>query len=331
MIPERLRSAEAEGHRRAAPSSAVRESQIQPPAAGGDAFLGDTTTQDRAAARTKLPISVVMVVYNGGKTIERALRSVADLVDEIIVSHNGPCSDDSVDIARRYTDKVYVQKEHIPAPEPYRVFAYTKTSHDWMLQVDSDEYLSQEIRDHLGELISDPAVHGYEFLWPTSYKGKYFGVYYKTSLVRKKFFYMIGSPSEYLKPINPQVNLRRLNYRLEHKPPYDNLTFQNFRKKWVPWAKLQARYFVRDFQEIPKYNYPYTDWEPRTRIRIRHPLLLGMLGTFVFNVALGAKDWIRTRKYLFFKSGVLMGMQNVCLYYDVWKYQRQGLGRHHQP
>ncbi|MDP3685643.1 MAG: glycosyltransferase [bacterium] len=271
----------------------------------------------------KLPVSVVMVVYNGGKTIERALRSVADLVDEIIVSHNGPCSDDSVEIARRYTDKVFVQSKHIPAPEPYRVFTYTKTSHDWMLQVDSDEYLSQEIRDHLGELISDPAVHGYEFLWPTSYKGKYVGVYYKTALVNKNFFYMIGSPSEYLKPINPQVTLKRLNYRLEHKPPYDNLTFQNFRKKWVPWARIQAEYYLREFASIPTYHYPHADWEFRTRVRIRHPILLGLFGTCLFNVALGVKDWVRTGQFLFLKSGMLMALQNAVLYTDVWKYQRR--------
>src|SRR6185503_9360984 len=96
-----------------------------------------------------------------------------------------------------------------------------------------------------------------EFSWPTWYKGTYTPVYYKTALINKKYFYMIGSPSEYLKPLNKDVRLKRLDYALEHKPPYDNLTFKNFKKKWVPWARIQAEYFRRDFKDIPKWNYPY--------------------------------------------------------------------------
>lgn len=330
MVQEQLSSTEIRNSVRTSSSAIVGERETRFPTTGQEASLRGDIVPGSSPSRTKLPVSVVMVVHNGGKTIERALRSVADIVDEIVVSHNGPCSDDSVEIARRYTNKVYVQEEHIPSPEPYRVFAYTKTSHDWMLQVDSDEYLSEELREHLGELIADPNVHGYEFLWPTSYKGGYYVVYYKTALVNKKFFYMIGSPSEYLKPINPQVNLRRLDYRLEHKPSYDNITIQSFRKKWIPWAKLQARYLVRNFQEIPKHNYPHADWEPHTRLRIQHPLLIGVVGTFLFDIAVGVRDWVRTRHYLFFKSGVLMGLQNARVYYDVWKYQRQGLDRHHR-
>ncbi len=264
-----------------------------------------------------------MAVYHGAATIERALQSCADLVDEIIVSHNGPCRDRSVEIARKYTDRVSVQPEHIPAPEPYRVFLYTKARNAWLLQIDADEFLSPELREHLGELIQDPATDGYEFLWPTWYKGRYYHAYYKTALVRKSRFYLIGSPSEYLKPLDASVHIRRVSYRLEHKPPYDNLTVATFRRKWVPWARIQAEYFLKDFADIPKFNYPHATWEFRTRIRIQHPLLLGMIGTAVHNVAIGIKDSIRTGQWLFFKSGLLMACQNAIVYSHVWKHRKR--------
>lgn len=273
----------------------------------------------------KLPITVAMVVYRGEETIERALKSVADIADEIIVSHNGPCRDRSVEIARRYTDRVYVQNTFIGAPEAYRVFVYERATHDWILQVDADEFLSEELREHLWGLIADPAVHGYEFRWPTWYRGKYYSAYTRLCLFRKQFFYLIGAPSEHLKPVHQGVVVRHVPYVMEHKPPYDNLTLATFRRKWVPWARIQAEYYRKDFHSIPKYNYPRADWEFRTRIRVRHPLVLGVFGTSLFHLALGVWYFLKSRHVLFLKSGVLHGLASIVLYGDLWKYQRFGL------
>lgn len=279
----------------------------------------------------KLPITVAMVVHHGEATIERALKSVVDLADEIIVSHNGPCRDRSVEIARRYTDKVYVQEKFIGAPEEYRIFVYERMSHEWILQVDADEFLSEGLKIHLKELIDDPAVDGYEFRWPTWYKGKYSWAYSRLCLFRKQCFYLIGSPSEYLKPVHKGVRIKYVSYFMEHRPPYDNLTLKTFRRKWAPWARIQAEYYLKDFESIPKYNYPYQDWEFRTRIRLRHPILLGVFGTFLFSLALGAKYFIKTRQVLFLKSGFLMALFSVVLYGSYWKYRRWGLPAASQP
>lgn len=271
----------------------------------------------------KLPITVAMVVYQGEATIERALKSVAGLVDEIIVSHNGPCRDRSVEIARRYTDKVYVQEEFIGAPEEYRVFVYQKATHEWILQLDADEFLSQNFQQHLEELIADLTVDGYEFRWPTWYKGKYYYLYSRLCLFRKQCFYLIGSPSEHLKPIHKGIRIKRVHHVMEHKPPYDNLTLISVRRKWLPWAKIQAEYYLKDFRSIPKYNYPRNGWDWPTNIRLKHPFLLGMVVMTIYSVLLGIRDFARTGKWLSFKSGIYHSLfQFFIYYYYVWSGRR---------
>lgn len=265
----------------------------------------------------KLPITVAMVVHHGEATIERALKSVAGLVDEIVVSHNGPCRDRSVEIARRYTDKVYVQEEFIGAPEAYRVFVYQQATHEWIFQVDADEFLSQDLQQHLEELITDPTVDGYEFRWPTWYKGKYYRLYSRLCLFRKQCFYLIGSPSEHLKPIHKGIRIKHVHYVMEHKPPYDNLTLMTVRRKWLPWAKIQAEYYLKDFRSIPTYNYARSGWDWPTTIRLKHPFLLGMVGMTLYSVLLGIRDFARTGRWLFFKSGIYLGLFQFFIYYYV--------------
>jgi cellulose synthase/poly-beta-1,6-N-acetylglucosamine synthase-like glycosyltransferase len=80
----------------------------------------------------KLPVSAVMVIYNEEKVLERALRSFCDLVDETIIVHDGKCSDKSLEIARKYTNRIF-EREHIGASERHRPFTYSplKTKYDF--------------------------------------------------------------------------------------------------------------------------------------------------------------------------------------------------------
>lgn len=88
-------------------------------------------------------LSAVLIVKNEEKVLERCLKSL-DLVDEIVVLINGT-TDRSEEIAREYTNKVFV------APEPMvmvngefhfaqaRNLALTYAHNDWALTIDADE------------------------------------------------------------------------------------------------------------------------------------------------------------------------------------------------
>ena len=54
----------------------------------------------------KPKISANVVVYNEERNIKRCLDSVRDAVDEIILVNSGPCTDRTLEIAKRYTKNI---------------------------------------------------------------------------------------------------------------------------------------------------------------------------------------------------------------------------------
>jgi glycosyltransferase involved in cell wall biosynthesis len=53
--------------------------------------------------RTPLAITAVVAVHNEEAFVRPCLASLAALADEILVAHDGPCRDRSVEIAREFT------------------------------------------------------------------------------------------------------------------------------------------------------------------------------------------------------------------------------------
>lgn len=100
-------------------------------------------------------ISGCIISFNEEAKIEDCLRSLLPIVDEIVVV-DSLSADRTVEIARRYTDRVYDQAflGHIEQKN----LAVSKANHDWILSLDCDERLDErltqailEIKDRLDE------------------------------------------------------------------------------------------------------------------------------------------------------------------------------------
>lgn len=89
-----------------------------------------------------MKLSVVINTKNAEKTIEAALKSVA-FADEIIIV-DMKSDDSTVEIATKYTDKIFAHKD-VGYVEPARNFAIKKASGDWILILDADEEVPQEL------------------------------------------------------------------------------------------------------------------------------------------------------------------------------------------
>lgn len=72
---------------------------------------------------SKTKISLVMVIHNEEKVLKRALDSAYDLVNEIIIIHDGKCEDNSIKIAKKYTNKIFFQP-HLNNAEHHRIYSY---------------------------------------------------------------------------------------------------------------------------------------------------------------------------------------------------------------
>ena len=102
-------------------------------------------------------LSVTVVAKNESADLGDALASVA-WADEIVVvdSHS---TDDTVAVARRYTDRVVVHDwlGHIEQKN----YAASLASHDWILSLDADERVSLALADEIRALLRvEPAARG---------------------------------------------------------------------------------------------------------------------------------------------------------------------------
>lgn len=115
-------------------------------------------------------LSIAIITYNEATNIQRTLESVA-WADEIVVVDSGS-ADKTVEICRRYTDKVYHQDWLGFAGQ--KNLAIDKTTGDWVLSLDADEpiepALAEEIR---GIISSSTSSDGYRIPRKTFFLGKW--------------------------------------------------------------------------------------------------------------------------------------------------------------
>jgi glycosyltransferase involved in cell wall biosynthesis len=105
-----------------------------------------------------LPLSAVIITKNEASRIRECLESVRWVPEIIVVDDRS--TDDTVKIAREYTDKVFVRAMDIEGR--HRNHAYGLASNPWILSLDADERVTPELREEIASLFrSDPPANGY--------------------------------------------------------------------------------------------------------------------------------------------------------------------------
>ncbi len=94
-------------------------------------------------------ISACIISYNEEKKIEDCLKSLVDIVDEIIVVDSNS-TDETVNIARKYTSHIF-QQDFLGHIEQKNL-AVSKASNDWILSLDCDERLTPELRESIAAI-----------------------------------------------------------------------------------------------------------------------------------------------------------------------------------
>jgi glycosyltransferase involved in cell wall biosynthesis len=90
-------------------------------------------------------ISVIIITKNESQNIKDCLESV-NWADEIIVVDSGS-SDETVEIAKRYTDKVIFNEWKGYAAQ--KLFALNQANNKWVLSLDADERVTESLRDEI--------------------------------------------------------------------------------------------------------------------------------------------------------------------------------------
>jgi len=211
-----------------------------------------------------MKVSACLIVKNEEKVIERCLKSL-DFVDEIIVVDSGS-TDKTVEIAEKYTDKVYFQKWL--GYDKQRNFAASKAKNDWIFVLDADEVATKELSEEIinlknvekydyysmprqnyfidrwmkhGRLGREPQFKFYNKVkcyWEGIVHEKIRGSNKKGKLKNKIKHYMYNSEEELLFKINKYSTLEAEKLMLKKKPSI-------FRFMLFPFAKFIQKYIFQ--------------------------------------------------------------------------------------
>jgi glycosyltransferase involved in cell wall biosynthesis len=111
---------------------------------------------------TRPPISVLLPTFNCAATVRATLESVK-WADEILVVDSFS-TDATLDICREYGARI-IQHEYINSAKQ-KNWAISQCAHEWVLQIDSDEYLTPELRDEIGHVVAAAPTEVHAFKMP---------------------------------------------------------------------------------------------------------------------------------------------------------------------
>ena len=100
-------------------------------------------------------LTVTIITLNEEKDLPRCLESIKKLADEIVVVDSGS-TDHTVDIARKYTAKVFKRKFDNYANQ--KNFAAQKASGVWILSLDADEEVESQLASEIASCINNKTL-----------------------------------------------------------------------------------------------------------------------------------------------------------------------------
>jgi glycosyltransferase involved in cell wall biosynthesis len=215
-------------------------------------------------------LTAILISYNEELDLPRALASLAEIADEIILVDSGS-TDRTCEIARSQGARVYTRTLDSFAEQ--KNYAASLSSNDWILSIDCDQELSPELRaSMLAWKQQSPDKNGYELLQFTNFLGgwiRHSGWYpeYKLLLFRRDKGTFLGALHERFHPDGPPGRLEGhlFHYTVrtlsEQHAKLDAMStlaaedlFAQGRKSWraamifaSPWTVLQRLVFQRGF------------------------------------------------------------------------------------
>ena len=113
-------------------------------------------------------LSVVIITLNEERNLERCLRSIAGLADEVVVVDSGS-TDRTKDICSAYGARFIVQP--FLGYVAQKNFATEQATHDWVLNLDADEEVSADLQDSIRNVLKAPEAAAYKLGRMTNYCG----------------------------------------------------------------------------------------------------------------------------------------------------------------
>ena len=208
----------------------------------------------------KLPISCFIIAQDEADRIANTIESVIDIVDEVIVIDSGS-TDGTQDLARQLGCKVFFNKWKGYGPQ--KRFGEDCAKNEWLLNLDADEYLSDQIKSEILQIFDDNN-NQYNFfsmkvtpIYPNWKRPRIFSASHEcVRLYNKRFGRFSNSPVH----DSVETNNSKIFYFKNHVYHNSVRSFKHLIEKEESYIQLQSKtlkdknkifLFLRIFVEFP--------------------------------------------------------------------------------
>jgi len=204
----------------------------------------------------KFLISAIILTYNEELNLEKCLKSIADLVSEIIVVDSGS-TDKTLEIAKNYGAKIYEHPFVNQAEQFNWALDNIPIAGDWILKLDADEYLTPELK---AEIKSHPLLTT-DYSLPTSDIAGFYikrRVYFMNHWIRHGGYYPIWFLRLWRKGRGRSEN-RKMDEHivlLEGKSANLKNDFVDDNKNGLKaWIEKHKKYAAREAEDVISGNF----------------------------------------------------------------------------
>jgi len=259
-------------------------------------------------------LSVVIRTKNEEENIERAIKSVSPVADEIIVIDDFS-TDRTVEIAKGLGAKVVFDEKGRTLGEKLN-YGADLSRNEWIFFLDADEELSEELRESIRKTLESPRYDAYEVARRTYYMGEFLRhVWYpewRLRLFRKGKVRFTGVIHE--EPVVKGIKVGKLKGDLYH---YSYASLKHQYLKTVEYARKMAEILHKEGKRFRYYNLLFNPlWSFVKIFFLKRGFLEGYRG---FMVAMSA-FFYTFLKYSFLKEIELKEK----LGYKLWKRGEKG-------
>lgn len=207
-----------------------------------------------------ITLSLCMIVKNEHYTLSRCLDCMKDIADEIIIVDTGS-TDDTKEIALKYTDKVYDFKWCYDFSKA-RNFSFSKATKEYIMWLDADDIILEEDQAKLKILkkILTPDIDMVLFKYNLNLDEN--GIpalsFYRERIMKRSKNYKWISPIHEVIPRSGKVlkeDIAITHKKMHPSDPKRNITiFEKMKEKGITLDARQTFYYARELMYAKRYD-----------------------------------------------------------------------------
>ncbi len=202
-----------------------------------------------------MKLSLCIATFNEEKFIHYPLDSTYDWVDEVVVVDGGS-TDKTLEIAKSYGKKVrIIRTTNPPMFHINKQKALDAAKGEWILQLDADEFVSQELQEEIKKEMVKPRADAYWLSRKNYFLGRFLtkGGQYPDNTIR---LYKNGVAHFPCVTIHENVEIKGKVGHLENDLlHYADPEFSRYLKRWKRYNILEAKTLIDEGKKPSFFSY----------------------------------------------------------------------------